>query len=158
MKVKVYKLRDKHIPDLWEIVKTYPGFFSDDAPIKTLDDFTKWFKETNKGALIGFAGSEFIGCCFLDNIHNNFGSLNIIFKKHFNSALKLILSKRGLKYFFHTYHLKFIYGITRINNYPCIALMKKLGFVFNEVIEGYKIVNGKKTDYVLGGVLYARRL
>lgn len=157
MNVKVFKLEDKDIPKLWEIVKTYPNFFADDAMVDTLSDFVKWFKEINKGAIVGYDDYGLVGCCFLDEIHDGMGSLNIIFKRHQHPVDTFNLSFRGLKYFFRKYHLKFIYGITRVNNYPCIKIMKKLGFVFKEVLEGYKIVKGKKTDYILGGIVNDQR-
>ena len=149
----IVEFHEVHMQGVWDIIKNYPSFFSDEVAIKTFNDFKEWFRQENKGAIISLDGVELTGCSYLDSLHDGLGSINIIFKRHYPLEKKLELARQGIIFFFDKYNLKMLYGVTRVTNLPCIKFMKKLGFVFTEVLKEHKTVKGKPTDYVLGGLL-----
>jgi RimJ/RimL family protein N-acetyltransferase len=125
-KVKVERLQDRHLPMLWDIIRTFPGYFKCDSYNLFLDEY----ETTPKIGLIALRKNELIGCSYIKFIHNGLAEISIIFKRRtLKPSETLFLALRGLKYFFRRFRFKMIYAVTDATNFPCLKLLQKLGFV-----------------------------
>lgn len=153
--VDIVKTEDEHLPEFWNILKDWPGFWADRVKIRNLNEFIDWFKATAKDSLTGLDGGMVVGCGYLDSIYPGFYATVNIFKKkgYLNPRMVSAVMKKAMPYFFEKYNLEKLVGITRADNRACIRLIKRVGMKITGKLRHHALVDGKWTDYVWAEIL-----
>jgi RimJ/RimL family protein N-acetyltransferase len=152
--IELNKLEDKYLPDLWEIVKSYPGYFDDRVDMKSLEDFKYYMKKNSVDGMVGIKDGEVIGCGYIEKIHNRMACVSIFSKRHMlDPKVMLEILRSALLYYFYKYDLKYIYAVVRENNRAIIKLLKALGFGGVQELPAHERINGKPIDCKLFGLL-----
>ena len=150
--IKVFKLQDKHIPQLWDIVPS--DYFDDNSKINALGKFKEYFKQNVTCGLVAIGDNEVIGCSYIDKIHDGFGQINIIIKRGTNPLITKVLTEKYLPYFFKRHQaLKMLYAVIRINNFASLRLVKNLGFKITGVLKNHEMVKGLPLDCAFASIL-----
>ena len=152
--ITIQPLKNKHIPELWEIIQSYPDYFNDSVKMETIADFKDWLKRDVIDCLVGIKDNEVIGCGYINSMHNNLAEINIFVKRK-SIVLKGIIPVLGLcLHDLVTKHsLKMIYAVVRVDNRASIRLMKAVGFKIVDTLKNYEQVKGKDYDCLLGIIM-----
>ena len=152
--IEIIPTESKHIPHFWKILQEYPNYFSDEVNIQNEEDFYIWFDENVKDSLTAIKDNNIIGCSYLNDIHDSFGSLNVFVKKRsVRPWITALVAKKIVKYFIKKHGLKMAYGVVRKDNRACIRLFQAIGMKITGTLKNHKKVNGVLTDYIMSSIL-----
>jgi len=152
--IAIEPLQEIHIAPLWEIIRNKPNYFIEELELDKISELNYHLFNTATDVLVGINGGQVIGCGYLTNFEDGFAEVSIITKRHSLHPKETILHlKNSLSYYFKKHDLKFIYAITQASNKAVLRLMKNLGFAGFQFLPDYKLINGRLTDFILGGLL-----
>ena len=144
------KMDLKHLPVLWEMIKSYPNYFDDTMNIKNLQDFQKWFISSVIDGMVFVNNKIIVGCGYIDNIHNGLARINLFKKRKGIEFYKIFpYYKQYRKYFICKHNIKMLYAIARVDNLASLQLLKLLDFKIADILKEHEIVNGQPIDCIM---------
>lgn len=150
MEVKIEKLSENHLFELWDIIKEYPNYFEDGINIKSCRDLVFWYKKAVVGGVVGIKDGRIIGCGYLDYMYHGMGSINLFMRRKAVSLPESIsVFRKCIEYFTREYNLNLLYGVIRETNKACLYISKALGFTTEDSYDGFEMVNGEKVPCIL---------
>ena len=160
MKIVIVEFKNSHIPEMWEIMKEYSDYISDDVDMDSVDKFEKFLKIKVRDILVGIRKNRVVGFGYIESMHDGMARFAVLVKKKVVFPQSNIDTLKSLvPYYFRKYKdLRMLYAVTKFNNSSGMRLLDELGFSHFRFLKNYRTIKNNDHDYFMASILRERAL